>query len=106
MVLAARVVGRRARRVRGRRAGRGDAQRAAAAKMTIAYQPGIGYAPLILMKQQRVIEKQYPGTRSTGRCSRRATAITNGVISGDIQIGAGRHRAVARRLGAGRRTGR
>jgi len=57
-------------------------------KITIAYQPGLGYAPLILMKQQRVIERRYPGTEVDWKVLASGTPITNGVISGDIQIGA------------------
>ena len=57
-------------------------------KITIAYQPGLGYAPLILMKQQRTIEKKYPGTQVEWKVLASGTPITNGVISGDIQIGA------------------
>ena len=58
------------------------------AKITIAYQPGLGYAPLILMKQQRVIERRYPGTQVEWKVLASGTPITNGVISGDIEIGA------------------
>src|SRR5436190_2497417 len=57
-------------------------------KITIAYQPGLGYAPLILMKQQRVIEKRYPGTTVDWKLPSSGTPITNGVITGDIEIGA------------------
>jgi len=57
-------------------------------KITIAYQPGLGYAPLILMKQQRVIEKKYPGTTVDWKVLSSGTPITNGVITGDIEIGA------------------
>jgi NitT/TauT family transport system substrate-binding protein len=57
-------------------------------KITIAYQPGLGYAPLILMKQQRVIERRYPGTQVEWKVLASGTPITNGIISGDIQIGA------------------
>jgi len=57
-------------------------------KITIAYQPGLGYAPLILMKQQRAIEKKYPGTTVDWKVLASGTPITNGVISGDIEIGA------------------
>src|SRR4051794_25102899 len=57
-------------------------------KITIAYQPGLGYAPLILMKQQRVIEKKSPGTTVDWKVLSSGTPITNGVITGDIQIGA------------------
>lgn len=56
--------------------------------LTIAYQPGLGYAPLILMKQQRTIEKQYPGTQVDWKVLASGTPITNGVISGDIDVGA------------------
>jgi NitT/TauT family transport system substrate-binding protein len=57
-------------------------------KITIAYQPGLGYAPLILMKQDRLIEKKYPGTQVEWKVLASGTPITNGVISGDIEIGA------------------
>jgi NitT/TauT family transport system substrate-binding protein len=60
----------------------------APSKITIAYQPGLGYAALILMKQQRTIERQFPGTQIEWRVLASGTPITNGVISGDIQIGA------------------
>lgn len=56
--------------------------------LTIAYQPGIGYAPLILMKQQKLIEKKYPNTKVDWKVLAAGAAITNGVISGDIEIGA------------------
>jgi NitT/TauT family transport system substrate-binding protein len=56
--------------------------------LTIAYQPGLGYAPLILMKQQKLIEKRYPGTKVDWRVFPSGTPITNGVIAGDIEIGA------------------
>jgi NitT/TauT family transport system substrate-binding protein len=57
-------------------------------KLTIAYQPGMGYAPLILMKHLRTIEKRYPGTQVEWRVLASGTPITQGVITGDIQIGA------------------
>jgi len=57
-------------------------------KLTIAYQPGLGYAPLILMKQLRTIEKRYPGTTVEWKVLASGTPITQGIITGDIQIGA------------------
>lgn len=57
-------------------------------KITVAYQPGLGYAPLILMKQQKLIEKRYPGTKVEWKVLASGTPITNGVITGDIEIGA------------------
>ena len=58
-------------------------------RLTIAYQPGIGYAPLIVIKNQRWIEKRYPGTRVEWKVLASGAAITDGVIRGDIHIGAG-----------------
>jgi ABC-type nitrate/sulfonate/bicarbonate transport system substrate-binding protein len=57
-------------------------------KLTIAYQPGLGYAALILMKQLKTIEKRYPGTTVDWKVLASGTPITQGVITGDIQIGA------------------
>jgi NitT/TauT family transport system substrate-binding protein len=57
-------------------------------KLTIAYQPGIGYTPLILMKQLKTIEKRYPGTQVDWKVLASGTPITQGIITGDIQIGA------------------
>ena len=57
-------------------------------KITIAYQPGLGYAPLILMKQQRLIERRYPRTRVEWKVLASGTPITQGIITGDIEIGA------------------
>ena len=57
--------------------------------VTIGYQPGIGYAPLIILKQRRTLEKQFPGTTFSWKVLASGAAITNGVISGDLQIGAG-----------------
>ncbi|MEH2384747.1 MAG: hypothetical protein V7K14_02910 [Nostoc sp.] len=32
-------------------------------KVTIAYQPGINYANLLIIKQQQILEKQFPKTQ-------------------------------------------
>jgi NitT/TauT family transport system substrate-binding protein len=56
--------------------------------ITIAYQFGIGYAPLLIIKQQRLLEKAYPGLRVEWRQLASGTPITDGIIKGDIQIGA------------------
>ena len=61
----------------------------APSKVTIAYQPGIGYAPLIVLKTQHTLEAQFPNTQFTWQVLASGAAITNGVIAGDIQIGAG-----------------
>ena len=74
--------------VLGAAAALGGGKAAAPGKITIAYQPGLGYAPLILMKQDKTIEKRFPGTQVDWKVLASGTPITNGVISGDIQIGA------------------
>ena len=55
----------------------------------IAYQPGIGYATLIVMKQLGVLEKRFPGTKFDWRVFTNGDAIRDGIIAGQIQIGAG-----------------
>jgi NitT/TauT family transport system substrate-binding protein len=57
--------------------------------VTIAYQPGIGYTPLIILKAQHTIETQFPGTKVDWKVLASGAAITNGVIAGQIDIGAG-----------------
>jgi NitT/TauT family transport system substrate-binding protein len=61
----------------------------APSKVTIAYQPGIGYAPLIVLKAQHTLETQFPGTTFSWLVLSSGAAVTNGIISGDVQIGAG-----------------
>ena len=61
----------------------------APASVTIAYQPGIGYANLIVMKRSGVLEKRFPGTTFDWRVLASGAAIRDGMIAGQIQIGAG-----------------
>jgi NitT/TauT family transport system substrate-binding protein len=56
--------------------------------VTIAYQFGIGYAPLLIIKHQRLLEKANPGFRVEWKQLASGTPITDGIIKGDIQIGA------------------
>ena len=57
-------------------------------KLTIAYQYSIGYVPVVAMKEQKLIEKYYDGdidiewTMLTS-----GSAINEGIISGDIDVG-------------------
>ena len=57
--------------------------------VVIAYQPGIGYAPLLLMKQNRWIEQDFPNTKVEFRLLSNGDVIRDGIISGQIQIGSG-----------------
>lgn len=57
--------------------------------VTIAYQPGMGYAPLIVMKAQHTLESQFPETKIDWKVLASGAAVTNAVIAGDAQLGAG-----------------
>jgi NitT/TauT family transport system substrate-binding protein len=70
----------------GAGAGGGSAD---AKKITIAYQPGIGYAELLIMKQQKTLEKALPGTQISWKQLSSGSAIRDGMLSGDIQVGSG-----------------
>jgi NitT/TauT family transport system substrate-binding protein len=67
---------------------RGAPNAAAPERITIAYQFGVGYAPLLIIKQQRLLEKAYPGLKVEWKQLASGTPITDGIIKGDIQIGA------------------
>lgn len=57
-------------------------------EVTIAYQPGIGYAQLLIVKQEGWLQKALPDTKFAWRTLNSGSAIRDGMISGDIQIGA------------------
>src|ERR1700694_1048677 len=57
--------------------------------VTIAYQPGIGYSTLIIIKQLGTLEKRFPGTKFDWRVLTNGDAIRDGIIAGQISIGAG-----------------
>ena len=54
---------------------RGGATAAVPDKLVIAYQPGMGYAPLIIMKNQRTLERRYPGMQIEWRVLPSGTAV-------------------------------
>lgn len=59
----------------------------APARFTIAYQPGLGYAPLLIIKQTGWIEKDYPQTTVDWRELANGATIRDGMISDTIQVG-------------------
>jgi NitT/TauT family transport system substrate-binding protein len=67
----------------------GGAAPAAPGTVTIAYQPGIGYATLLVIKAQRTLEKQFPGTAFAWTLLANGATIRTGMIAGQIQFGAG-----------------
>lgn len=59
------------------------------AKLTIAHQYGMAYAPLEIMKQQKLIEKHYDGTVEIEWTTLNSgSAITEGFASGSVDVGA------------------
>ncbi|MBV9438739.1 MAG: ABC transporter substrate-binding protein [Candidatus Eremiobacteraeota bacterium] len=61
----------------------------APASVTIAYQPGVGYGTLIVVKQLGLLERRFPHTKFDWRVLTNGDAIRDGIIAGQIQIGAG-----------------
>lgn len=57
--------------------------------VTIAYQPGLSYSTLIVMKEQGLLEKQFPGTKFQWRLLSNGATIRDGFLAGQIQLGAG-----------------
>jgi NitT/TauT family transport system substrate-binding protein len=67
---------------------RGAQNARAPQKITIAYQFGIGYAPLLIIKRQRLLEKAYPGLKVDWKQLASGAPIADGIVKGEIQIGA------------------
>ena len=57
-------------------------------RVTIAYQPGLGYANLVALKQSGALEKRFPKTTFDWQILASGAAIRDGLIAGQIQIGA------------------
>ncbi len=57
--------------------------------LTIAYQPGIGYGQLLIMRQEKWIETDFPGMQVAWRVLTSGDIIRDQIISGQVQIGAG-----------------
>lgn len=68
--------------------GGGDETADGKTKLTIAHQYGIAYAPLEVMKQQKLIEKHYDGVEVEWSTLNFGSAINEGFLSGDIDVGA------------------
>lgn len=67
----------------------GECDDGAAKTINIAYQPGLGYAPLLVAKQQGSLEAALPGTKIEWLQLNSGAAIRDGIISGEIKVGAG-----------------
>lgn len=60
-----------------------------AKKVAIAYQPGLGYASLLLAKQQKTLEKALPDVDVTWQEMNSGSAIRDGIVGDNLQVGAG-----------------
>lgn len=57
--------------------------------LTIAYQPGIGYAQLLIMREQKTLEKALPNVKVSYKELASGAAIRDGMLAGEIQVGSG-----------------
>jgi NitT/TauT family transport system substrate-binding protein len=57
--------------------------------ITIGYQPGFGYAQLLIMKQERWLQEALGGRRVEYRSLTSGADVREGMVAGEIQIGAG-----------------
>jgi NitT/TauT family transport system substrate-binding protein len=60
-----------------------------AKKVNIAYQPGLGYAPLLIAKQQQVLEEAVPDKDIEWLELNSGAAIRDGILADEIQVGSG-----------------
>ena len=67
-----------------------DAARAQApGKLVIATQPGLGYAPMVVVKQKRWLEEAVPGLQVEWKVISSSVAIREAMLAGEVQIGCG-----------------
>ena len=66
----------------------GDSGADSKGKLTIAYQYGMAYAPLQVMKEQKLIEKYYDGVEIEWSVLNSGSAINEGFAGGSIDVGA------------------
>lgn len=57
--------------------------------MTIAYQPGLGYAPLLIAQEEGSLEEAVSGTTVKWLELSSGSAIRDGILSNEIHIGSG-----------------
>ncbi|MBI1962293.1 MAG: ABC transporter substrate-binding protein [Candidatus Rokubacteria bacterium] len=58
-------------------------------KLRIVKQPGLGYLPLIVMREQKLIEKRVPGLEIEWRQLTSGPVIRDAMIAGQMDIGSG-----------------
>src|SRR4028119_1450248 len=73
----------------GGESGAGGGSGGAGDNMTIAYQPGIGYAQLLIIKQEGWLEEDLPETEVAWEQLTTGAAVRDGMLAGDIPVGSG-----------------
>src|SRR5690242_12891676 len=58
-------------------------------QLRIVKQPGLAYLPLIVMREQRLVEKRAPGVQIEWRQLTSGPVIRDAMIAGQIDIGSG-----------------
>jgi len=58
-------------------------------KLVIATQPGLGYAPMVVVKQNRWLEEAVPGLQVEWKVISSSVAIREAMLAGEVQIGCG-----------------
>ncbi|MGH3383374.1 MAG: ABC transporter substrate-binding protein [Nocardioidaceae bacterium] len=58
-------------------------------KVAIAYQPGLGYASLLIAKQEKILEDALPEVKITWQKMNSGSAIRDGIIGDNLHVGAG-----------------
>ncbi|HEX4207248.1 MAG TPA: ABC transporter substrate-binding protein [Ktedonobacteraceae bacterium] len=65
----------------------GHSSGSAPATFTIAYQPGLGVASLVVLKYQKTLEKQFPNTRFQWKILFSGASVREAVIANQAQLG-------------------
>lgn len=58
-------------------------------ELAIAYQPGIGYAQLLIMKEENWLQKDLPDVKVSWKMLSSGSAVREGMLAGDIHVGSG-----------------
>ncbi len=58
-------------------------------KLVIATQPGLGYAPMVIVKQKRWLEEAVPDLQVEWKVISSSVAIREAMLAGEVQVGCG-----------------
>ena len=61
----------------------------ASGKLVVAIQPGLGYAPMVVVKQKGWLEQAVPGLQVEWKVISSSVAIREAMLAGEVQVGCG-----------------